>query len=124
MMPSLHELSALFNELPEIPLPLPRKRVTTDAAIVSETHNDLVNVTSCSSWLNTLSRFAWPIYYLLSVLTYKRIAGIHVHNKPIKPNPFQALKAGKKTVVVAAVDSGIISFFRFSQGAFEEWPMV
>jgi tRNA-splicing endonuclease subunit Sen54 len=35
-----------------------------------------------------------------------------------------ALKAGKRTVVVAAVDIGNISFFRFSEGAFHEWPMM
>jgi len=34
------------------------------------------------------------------------------------------LKAGKKNVVVAAVDAGSISFFRFGQGAFEELPMI
>lgn len=41
-----------------------------------------------------------------------------------KPNPFLVLKTGKKTVVIAAVDGGNISFFRFGQGAFEEWPMI
>jgi tRNA-splicing endonuclease subunit Sen54 len=35
-----------------------------------------------------------------------------------------ALKAGKKMVVVAAVDVGNISFFSFSEGAFHEWPMM
>ncbi|KAG1824181.1 tRNA-splicing endonuclease subunit sen54 N-term-domain-containing protein [Suillus variegatus] len=41
-----------------------------------------------------------------------------------RPHPFAALKAGKKNIVIAAVDSGNISFFRFSQGAFEEWPTL
>jgi tRNA-splicing endonuclease subunit Sen54 len=41
-----------------------------------------------------------------------------------KPKPFMVLKAGKKNVVVAAVDAGSISFFRFGQGAFEELPMT
>jgi len=41
-----------------------------------------------------------------------------------RPNPFMALKAGKKIVVIAVVDAGSISFFRFGQGAFTEWPMV
>jgi len=35
-----------------------------------------------------------------------------------------ALRQGNKAVVIAAVDAGIVSFFRFGQGAFEEWPMV
>ncbi len=43
---------------------------------------------------------------------------------PVKPNPFMALRQGKKTVVVAAVDAGIVSFFRFGEGTFEEWPMA
>jgi len=34
-----------------------------------------------------------------------------------------AIKAGKKTVVVAVVDAGSTSFFRFGQGAFEEWAI-
>jgi len=34
------------------------------------------------------------------------------------------LKSGKKQVVVAAVDAGSISFYRFVQGAFEELPMA
>ena len=40
-----------------------------------------------------------------------------------KVNPFAVLKAGKKMVVVAVVDAGMISFFRFGQGAFEDFPM-
>jgi tRNA-splicing endonuclease subunit Sen54 len=35
-----------------------------------------------------------------------------------------ALRQGKKIVIVAAVDAGIVSFFRFGEGAFEEWPMA
>jgi tRNA-splicing endonuclease subunit Sen54 len=35
-----------------------------------------------------------------------------------------ALKAGKKIIVIAVVDTGSISFFRFGQGEFAEWPMV
>lgn len=38
-------------------------------------------------------------------------------------NPFPSLKTGKKMVVVAVVDAGTISFFRFGQGVFTEWPM-
>jgi len=42
----------------------------------------------------------------------------------VKPNPFIALKAGKKAIIVAAVDTGNISFYKFGQGEFSEWPMV
>jgi tRNA-splicing endonuclease subunit Sen54 len=34
-----------------------------------------------------------------------------------------AIKAGKKTVIVAVVDAGSTGFFRFGQGAFEEWAI-
>ncbi|KAG8882702.1 tRNA-splicing endonuclease subunit sen54 [Tulasnella sp. 331] len=44
---------------------------------------------------------------------------------PIRPpNPFHALKAGRKSFVVAAVSGGNISFIKFSEGTFEEWPMI
>jgi tRNA-splicing endonuclease subunit Sen54 len=35
-----------------------------------------------------------------------------------------ALRQGNKSVVIAVVDAGTMSFFKFGQGAFEEWPMV
>jgi tRNA-splicing endonuclease subunit Sen54 len=42
----------------------------------------------------------------------------------VKPNPFVALKTGKKAIIIAAVDMGNISFFKFGQGEFSEWPMT
>ncbi|KAK0476599.1 tRNA-splicing endonuclease subunit sen54 N-term-domain-containing protein [Armillaria novae-zelandiae] len=75
-MPSLQELTDLFDISPEVPIPLP-KRPPPDPGPPAR-----------------------------------------------RPNPFVALRAGKKTVVIAAVDSGNISFFRFMQGAFMDWPMV
>ena len=41
-----------------------------------------------------------------------------------KPHPMQVLKTGRKMVVIAAVDAGTVSFFRFGQGGFDEMPMV
>ncbi|KIY72793.1 hypothetical protein CYLTODRAFT_486032 [Cylindrobasidium torrendii FP15055 ss-10] len=45
--------------------------------------------------------------------------------KPSLPprNPFVGLRAGKKTAVIAVVDTGNVGFFRFMQGAFEEVEM-
>lgn len=43
---------------------------------------------------------------------------------PRRVNPFMALRQGNKTVVIAAVDAGVISFYRFGEGNFKEWPMV
>ena len=68
-MPTLQELTDLFDVLPQVPLPPPRQP-----------------------------------------------------NR--KPNPFVALKTGKKIIVIAVVDAGSTSFFRFGQGEFTEWPMV
>ncbi|KAG1735189.1 tRNA-splicing endonuclease subunit sen54 N-term-domain-containing protein [Suillus lakei] len=102
-------LTELFNVLPETPPPLPRKRgappvvQASPAAATSPVHT------------STFRRiFSW----LLPSLT-----PLPISSQP-RPHPFAALKAGKKNIVIAAVDSGNISFFRFSQGAFEEWPTL
>jgi tRNA-splicing endonuclease subunit Sen54 len=45
--------------------------------------------------------------------------------KPVQqPNPFAALKQGKKNIVIAVVDAGAVGFFRLGMGAFDEWPMA
>ncbi|KAH7923348.1 hypothetical protein BV22DRAFT_1015612 [Leucogyrophana mollusca] len=110
-IPSLHELTSLFGVLPELPPPLPRKRAPPPQASVNppKTTRDSTVLKTQAPLLQRL--FPW--------LLPKPTAP-----SPQKPNPFVALKAGKKSVVIAAVDAGSISFFRFSQGAFEEWPML
>lgn len=108
-VPSLYELTELFNVLPEIPPPLPRKRGTptivqsSPAAVASPVHT---------------STFRHIFSWLLPLSTVQSMP-----SQP-RPHPFAALKAGRKNIVVAVVDSGNISFFRFSQGAFEEWPTL
>ena len=48
-----------------------------------------------------------------------------IHGHLAKPvNPFFALKSGKRNVVLAVVDAGTTTMFRFIDGRFEEWPMV
>ncbi|OJA15830.1 hypothetical protein AZE42_04025 [Rhizopogon vesiculosus] len=108
-VPSLYELTQLFDVIPETPPPLPRKRTTPakiqpfPAAVTPPAH------------ASTFRRiFSWLLPSLTSPPT----------STQYRPNPFAALKAGKKNIVIAAVDSGNISFFRFSQGAFEEWPTL
>ncbi|KAK7031218.1 tRNA-splicing endonuclease subunit sen54 [Paramarasmius palmivorus] len=76
-MPSLHELTALYDISPELPIPPPKYRKPLPPGA-----------------------------------------------PPRGPNPFSALRAGKKTVVVAVVDAGNVGFFRFAQGEWGEWPMV
>ncbi|KAG8979532.1 tRNA-splicing endonuclease subunit sen54 [Tulasnella sp. 425] len=46
-----------------------------------------------------------------------------ITRNPPTTNPFAALKNGKKNFVVAVVDNGSTSFIRFTQGTFEDWPM-
>ncbi|EPQ51094.1 hypothetical protein GLOTRDRAFT_141228 [Gloeophyllum trabeum ATCC 11539] len=111
-MPSLHELAALYDELPDVPPPLPRQRLQP----VPDKPAGVPSTTPQS--LSTLQQI------LHSVLPFLSRAPAEPPIKPRKPHPFMALKAGKKMVVMAAVDNGIISFFRFGQGAFDEWPMV
>ncbi|KAG2049090.1 hypothetical protein BDR06DRAFT_961995 [Suillus hirtellus] len=108
-VPSLYELTEIFNVLPETPPPLPRKRgappvvQSSPAAVASPVRTSI---------------FKYIFSWLLPLSTPQPIS-----SQP-RPHPFAALKAGKKNIVIAAVDSGNISFFRFSQGAFEEWPTL
>jgi len=111
LMPSLFELTALFDILPELPLPQPRQRrphigtVTSNVPVVVRPVPAPVN-----EW--SLLRRLFPWAFRPDPKATR------------KPNPFAALKACKKNIIIAAVDAGSISFFRFGQGAFEEWPTV
>ena len=143
-MPSLQELTALFGVLPEMPLPPPRKRgisaptkqsgdarptdvcPTTPKTVPQEASPSRITPSQPPpSWTLAL----WTFFHrLLSFLPFFRTAPSPQRTKPTftppKPNPFLALKTGKKVIVIAAVDSGSISFFKFGQGVFEEWPMI
>ncbi|KAH7915474.1 tRNA-splicing endonuclease subunit sen54 N-term-domain-containing protein [Hygrophoropsis aurantiaca] len=109
-LPLLHELTGLFDVLPEIPPPLPRKRtIPPSQAQANSSKAAAVSNPQIQSLLHRL--FPWLSPKLPD-------------HQPLRPNPFAALKAGKKSVIIAAVDTGNISFFRFSQGTFNEWPML
>lgn len=41
-----------------------------------------------------------------------------------KPQPFAAIRAGHKNVIIGVVDAGTVSFYRFGEGCFDEWPMI
>ncbi|KAI0696426.1 tRNA-splicing endonuclease subunit sen54 N-term-domain-containing protein [Cytidiella melzeri] len=113
-VPSLSELHDLFDVLPELPPPAPRRRtlVPDKPALSSLSGPSHVPVVQPSFYLRLLS-WIWPT------------TSTPQPPKPLarRPNPFAVMKAGKKMVVVAAVDAGMISFFRFGQGAFEDFPM-
>ena len=110
-MPSLHELAVLFEILPELPPPAPRQRRAPSG------HKAPSHV------LPTRAPEPAHVPLLKRIFPWAFNKG-QSQPPPRKPNPFVLLKAGKKTVVVAAVDSGNISFFRFGQGAFEEFPVI
>lgn len=117
-VPTLHELSTLFDNLPELPPPLPRpKRQAYGGKSIKTT------VTEPSSHPpNALTSAAQPKLSFLWRLFSMFFASPSEPQR--KSHPFAILKQGKKTIVVAAVDNGNISYFRFSQGAFEDWPMA
>ena len=102
-MPTLTELTTLFGVLPELPPPLPRKRQSfaqqKAAAVTPPT----------ASTPKTTLLFPWAFAPREAVRNI---------------NPFLSLKTGKKMVVIAAVDAGMISFYRFGEGVFTEWPMA
>jgi tRNA-splicing endonuclease subunit Sen54 len=112
-MPSLTELDNLFQVLPELPPPVPRRRtVFTD-----KPSQALLKITPGSTGSSLMPTFIQCIFPWALKATSSPVA------PPQRPNPFAVLKAGKKMVVVAAVDAGTISFFRFGQGAFDDFPM-
>jgi len=109
-MPSLYELTVLFGAVPELPPPLPRQRRNISINATSERPVTLVPPVVEQSFLRRTFPWAFPPPQALTPVR--------------RPNPFMALKAGKKLIVIAVVDVGSISFFRFGEGAFTEWPMI
>ena len=111
-MPTLTEMTALFDVLPELPPPLPRRRNPLVQSKAAATHPPAPTSTASqlsSSFIQRLFPWAFPTAPVDSVRS---------------TNPFLSLKTGKKMVVIAAVDAGMISFFRFGQGVFTDWPMA
>ena len=104
-MPTLVELHDLFEVLPEVSPPGPRRRTTQPNKITPPAEEPAGNP---------------PLLRRLFPWAYPKIPAVAFTRRP---NPFAVLKQGKKIVVVAVVDAGTISFFRFGQGAFEDFPM-
>lgn len=120
-IPSLHELTALFDVLPELPPPPPRQRrpppgdKATTPAIPPKPAPITAAPAPKSASASMLRRiFPWMFDEQPDP----------TQPLPRKPNPFMLIKAAKKNVVIAAVDAGSISFFRFGQGAFDEFPVL
>ncbi|EJC98891.1 uncharacterized protein FOMMEDRAFT_113456 [Fomitiporia mediterranea MF3/22] len=126
-MPSLHELCSLFEQLPELPPPVPRKKFNATQQNSSSSKNGerpqgqtAVQASHPRSLFKQIRNFLQRLFPFFTVVGGTKSLPVPVRN----PNPFQTLRMGKKMIVVASVDSGMISFFRFCQGSFDEWPMI
>ena len=121
-LPTLQDLAALFDVLPEMPIPPPRRRNPQtlggpDSQPVSNTARSTISTPPSPP------SFIWR--FLQWIFPYKRDDPRSTSkNAIVKPNPFVILKHGKKFAVVAAVDMGNISFFKFGQGDFSEYPIM
>ena len=126
-MPTIHEFNTLFGQTPELPPLKPRKNLVvhqkgSSAKNVSEAEKQSINPHTKMSLFSRIRNSALLLVYPQSAQAQGNRQGSRLQTW--RPNPFQALKLGKKMVVVASVDNGMISFFRFGQGSFDEWPMA
>ncbi|KAJ6596655.1 tRNA-splicing endonuclease subunit sen54 N-term-domain-containing protein [Mycena sp. CBHHK59/15] len=108
-MPSLRELTDLFSITPEMPPPLPRQR---RRPIPSKGVDALPPPSTTPEPTPTLFRRIMQWLRPPPEVPARR------------PHPFMAIKAGKKTVIVAVVDASSTSFFRFGEGVFSEWAII
>ncbi|KAF8210505.1 tRNA-splicing endonuclease subunit sen54 N-term-domain-containing protein [Mycena galopus ATCC 62051] len=112
-MPTLRELTDLFDISPEMPPPLPRQRRPLPGAPAPPPPKIPTNAPPLP-----------PVSLSRRILNWFRPPPpVSTAPPPRRAHPFMAIKAGKKTVIVAVVDAGSTSFFRFGQGAFEEWAI-
>ena len=116
-MPTLAEMTHLYGGLPIIPPPIPRRRHPSSEKTGAVPKPSLPKRRDTASHSSFLSK--WASYFFLSHSTPPTSEATSV-----KVNPFMALRQGNKSVVIAVVDAGTMSFFKFGQGAFEEWPMI
>ncbi|KAG5638865.1 hypothetical protein H0H81_009418 [Sphagnurus paluster] len=143
-MPTLQELTDLFDVLPELPPPLPRQRrplaapspapppipavVQADSSI---TRSSVTPITPAPIGTTLVSSSIAHRNFQPQDSLLRRLFPWAFTSQPVlpagpvrRPHPFMALKAGQKLIVIAVVDAGSISFFRFGQGEFTEWPMA
>jgi len=106
-------LGNLFGQLPDA-LPQSPRRKGVKLTQEKKNNSSPPPAPPATSWLDRLLHFIrrWLLFSTQAAAA------------PPRQNPFASLKMGKKIIVIAAVDSGNISFFRFGQGGFEEWPML
>ncbi|KAJ3558955.1 hypothetical protein NM688_g625 [Phlebia brevispora] len=127
-MPSLYELSALFDQVPYLPPPTPRRRLPfvapkTKSSDSKPQPSPASTPLAPQSYLRQIVVSVRRLFPFPPFQSTQAGQDAKTHPMPRRVNPFAVLKAGKKIVIVAAVDAGTISFFRFGQGAFEDFPM-
>ncbi|KAG5728207.1 putative tRNA-splicing endonuclease subunit sen54 [Termitomyces sp. T112] len=126
-MPTLQELTDLFDVLPELPPPLPRIRRPLSISTATPPPTSVVTANIPVSLSSKPSSSPAAIITKPSLIQ-RLFPWAFPSTQPTgpirRPHPFMALKAGKKLIVIAVVDAGSISFFRFGQGEFTEWPMA
>ncbi|EMD40128.1 hypothetical protein CERSUDRAFT_63612 [Gelatoporia subvermispora B] len=125
-IPTLDELATLFNVLPELPPPLPRRRQPfTPGASKAPAKAPQATAEPAQPDPPSRETTCWrrPFLWASSLITRTPPSDKAQRQTP-RTNPFLALKSGNKMVVIAAVDAGTTTFFRFGQGVFKEWPML
>src|SRR6266576_3617054 len=101
-MPTLAELTHMYEDLPVIPPPLPRKRNPPSEKAVP------ISRPSPPKGHDPTSRPS----FVARLLSY-----FPLHSSPpttgpgpVKINPFAALRQGNKSVIIAVADTGTVSF--------------
>ena len=131
-MPSLAELTALFDTLPEVPPPMPRVRQKPPTNSGGDKFQGTVpvkdvqsKILGAGSKVTTVSAPATSISWFSLWPFRKQTTQQLVKSTPERrPHPMATIKQGKKVAIIAVVDAGSPSFFRFGQGEFAEWPIV
>jgi len=124
-MPSLSELTAIYDNAPELPLPLPRVRNPSQIQGVSYKKNaagaNIPLESRTTKETITPSMTIGAANGLMPSWFSSRTSAPSKQNER-RVNPFAVLRQGTKTAIVATVDAGTINIFRFAQGAFETGP--
>lgn len=119
-MPTLGELDRLLDVAPDPPSIKPRQKQQPRGPPSS-----LKDSKACAEATDRTHTLYGQESIFVRFLRWLRILpGVNNGPPPRRQNPMQALKAGKRIIVVAVVDVGMISFYRFGQGAFDQWPMA
>ncbi|CAE6404899.1 unnamed protein product [Rhizoctonia solani] len=114
-VPDIYQLTEMFASVEPRPPPPPRKRGPPNAKATSQSAQPKSFPPKQTNGAKPPG--LWNRICLTIGLTPPAPA---TH----KPNPFVHIKAGRKSVIVAAVDGSMINLVRFAEGDFASWPMV